>query len=565
MEFRLPIALPATFPPDRIISLESIRPKGVRFLFSFLSAIFLSIGAMLDAAEVQPENVIFTYQGDPSTTLTVNWQTFGSEPGEARVFYDPVGRDGQIKAYVSSASGGTSRIDGLPDRHLHRVELTDLEPGETYHLVASLPGGKVSKELKVRTISADDSPLRFVTGGDMGTSNEMRLLLREAAKFDPDVALVGGDIAYANGKLEAVGKWDEWLQFYAEEMVTSDGRSIPLVLAIGNHEVNGGYSQPKSAAPFFFNFFGQNPEDSYFARQFGQNLFFLILDSGHITSHKEQVGWIRDQLATNSEIPHRAAIYHVPLYPSHRDFMGQHSDLGRHFWAPLFDEFGLTVAFENHDHTFKRTKLLKNNAVATDGNGTLYLGDGCWGREPRRIAFQRPWYLEVAGSVPHFWVADVNADTITYRAVDSDGQIFDVYPESGPAADAAREIFETKVHTYLLPEAAVEVSQLAAGGDWWGGGAVSVTISNPFDHAASFEVTAQNPKGDVDISGIPESPIQLDPAESVTKQIFVWPRDRPVLPTEDVNVSISVQATLQNPDFPKPLDFQGSEKIDVRP
>ncbi len=538
--------------------------RGGRFRLGSLLAVLGLTGWMFDVRGAVSDHVVFTYQGNPSTTLTVNWQTFGPGSGDASVVYDTVGHDGRIADYGFAAEGETFQVEGLPDRHLHRVELTGLESGVTYHIVPRRAGEDFSKEYKVRTIPADDSPIRFVTGGDMGTSDLMRVLLSEAAKFDPDVALVGGDIAYANGKLSAVGEWDRWLQFYTDEMVTFDGRSIPLVLAIGNHEVDGGFSKPKSAAPFYFNFFGQDSDKSYFSRKFGRNLLFLILDSGHVTSHEEQVPWIRQQLATHSNVKHRAAIYHVPLYPSYRDFMGHHSELGRKYWAPLFDEFELTVAFENHDHTFKRTKLLRNNAIATGGNGTLYLGDGCWGRSPRRIRFEPDWYLDVAGSVPHFWIGDVSSDGISYRAVDADGQVFDVYPASAPGSAKASEVLAGKTHQYILPENTVGLSNLPAGGDWWGGGAVSVTITNSFDHATSFVLSEQNSAGDVKFVGLAGEPIALAPAESVTKWFFVWPRGRAVLPTSDVNIGVAVQARVEAPDFPEALDFQGATGIDVR-
>lgn len=47
-----------------------------------------------------------------------------------------------------------------------------------------------------------------------------------------------------------------------------------------------------------------------------------------------------------------------------------------------FSCFGLTYS--------QRTYPLKNNAVSTAGNGTVYLGDGCWGRTPRAAA--QTWY-----------------------------------------------------------------------------------------------------------------------------------------------------------------------------
>ena len=100
-----------------------------------------------------------------------------------------------------------------------------------------------------------------------GPNDDTRTLLKNAASHDPDFAVVGGDIAYANGNLELVDRWDTWLNFYTDTMLTSDGRSIPMVLAIGNHEVNGGFNKTKSDAPFYFGFFGQDEAKSFFGSE----------------------------------------------------------------------------------------------------------------------------------------------------------------------------------------------------------------------------------------------------------------------------------------------------------
>jgi hypothetical protein len=49
----------------------------------------------------------------------------------------------------------------------------------------------------------------------------------------------------------------------------------------------------------------------------------------------------------------------------------------------LFDRYGVQLAFENHDHTFKRTYPLR--AGKLDPRGTVYLGDGCLSEHPRGV------------------------------------------------------------------------------------------------------------------------------------------------------------------------------------
>lgn len=351
-------------------------------LLSLLSALLLS--ALNPGWAASPVHLVFTYMGDSGSSLTANWQwklsADAPRPATAVVRFDRVSHSEDGSDYAMQTEGEIFSIPGLKDRVLARVQLQGLEPGRTYYLRVGNAEQGFSEEVKVQTIADDDRPLRFVTGGDMGVSNEVRILLRHAAGYAPHFAAIGGDIAYANGKLENVDIWDKWLTFYTEEMVTPEGYSIPMVLAIGNHEVQGSFNQSPEQAPFFFGFFAQEPEKSFFKRQFGPLLTLFVLDSGHVASHVSQVDWLNQELAAAGTVPYRAAIYHVPLYPSHRDFMGFHSDQGREHWAPVFDRHQLTVAFENHDHTFKRSHFIKNGERVGDAEGTLYLGDGCWGK-----------------------------------------------------------------------------------------------------------------------------------------------------------------------------------------
>jgi hypothetical protein len=274
----------------------------------------------------------------------------------------------------------------------------------------------------------------------MGISSDLALLLQQSAKLSPAFAVIGGDIAYANDVLTNFAKWDAWLDHWGTNMVTPDGYTIPMVLAIGNHEVRGGMTPAN--ARFYLGYFAQAGEQSYYSRTFGKNLALFQLDSGHLSDHGgQQAEWLDAQLFAHRHVPHRMAVYHVPLYPSHRAYDGGSSVKGREAWLPIFDRHHLTVAFENHDHSFKRTPLLRENKP--DPRGTLFLGDGCWGMGARTVDKELRWYLAKAASVQHFWCVDVSRRRVEYRAVNKAGKIFDVYPPDAAGAKDAEMVYET--------------------------------------------------------------------------------------------------------------------------
>ncbi|HAV14240.1 MAG TPA: hypothetical protein DCX06_12220, partial [Opitutae bacterium] len=124
---------------------------------TLFAATALCAAVALNATEkYHATHLVFTYMGDPSTTLTANWQLIGAMDeivdGGARVYYDTVSREGDVDAYSNSATGIVFSIDGLTDRKVARVELGGLEPDTTYYVCVVIDGMPVLPEVKVHTI-----------------------------------------------------------------------------------------------------------------------------------------------------------------------------------------------------------------------------------------------------------------------------------------------------------------------------------------------------------------------------------------------------------------------------
>ncbi len=308
---------------------------------------------------------------------------------------------------------------------VHRATFDGLQPGGEYVLRV---GGTDAIPHRFRTAPATlDKPLVFVTGGDVGTSEYVKDLHRQAAQWHPIFGLIGGDCAYANGRSPHL--WVQFLRLWRENMVDPDGRLIPMLCAIGNHEVDGSWGQTRVQSPLFLALFdGLYPENTYATIDFGDYLSLVLLDSGHVSAHGgNQTDWLGEALAARVDRPHLFTAYHVPAYPSHREFEGTYSELARRHWVPLFDRYGVDVSFENHDHTYKRTHRLTGGEP--DPEGVLYLGDGCWGVVPRTVATpeQRP-YLEKTASTRHVIRVTLDGDERDFLAVDDQGRVIDRYP-----------------------------------------------------------------------------------------------------------------------------------------
>lgn len=366
-----------------------------------------------------------TWQNDPSTTMTVQWLT-GEGEETHDLFYKKEGEESWTIALAQQVI--------LPEKFpivLHRVELFYLEPDTTYLFK---PGKWEAETRKFRTLSNDpEQTLKFSVGGDM-YHDEVEYLIgthQQVAKQSPHFAIAGGDIAYTATKHVNSGtphrnRWITFFKAWSDEMVTPEGFTIPIVPAIGNHDVDGRYNQLPEQAGFFYTFFPFPHEKGYYVLDIGKNISLIVLDSGHTNQiYGKQSQWLEKTLSERGQIPHKFAAYHVPAYPSVRKYKGSISMQIRQHWVPLFEQYGLVSAFEHHDHAYKRSHPLKKGHI--DKEGVTYLGDGAYGvhyARPPKSPF-RAWYLAQTAQERHFILVTIKGDQRKFQAINDQGRIFD--------------------------------------------------------------------------------------------------------------------------------------------
>lgn len=369
--------------------------------------------------------LIATWRGnDPSSTITLQWLTAEDVSVTVELIAESMASHAETDTTVASF--------GQSEWYRHRAVLPELEPDTRYEI--AIEGSNTG--LYVRTAPEELTvPLTFVEGGDIGTSSNVSKLHHQASQWNPLFGLVGGDLAYANG--ENSDAWITFLEHWNEYMRAGD-RLIPIVAAIGNHEVQNGFHDSPDEAPFFYTLF-DNPsrEHAYWALDFGDYLSILLLDSNHSTAVVgAQTEWLAEALADRTHREHLMVAYHVPAYPSVRPIEARNRGDIRKHWVPLFEEHNVDVAFEHDDHTYKRTHLLRDGEPAPD-DGILYVGDGAWGQGPRDVKSpEERDYLKISKSTLNVIRMQVSPDgTHQIRAVDSEGKIIDQFDEEGNSID----------------------------------------------------------------------------------------------------------------------------------
>lgn len=389
-------------------------PALVSFLLLFIACLFGK----------EPTAVYLTWETDPTSTIAISWITAEEDDPSPLFLY----REGNWETIESSSQS-------LGEYSVHRASIEKLSSDTEYSFRFGLSqSGEQAISYTFRTAPQNlERPLKFVIGGDLYLSTKLfRKMNQSIAREDPLFAVVGGDIAYAiktnplrisEGTLK---RWIAFLQEWSHQMRGHKGRLIPLLVTSGNHDV------ATDDYELFFSLFPLPQKRFYRAIDFKNYLSLILLDTGHFQPIQgQQSYWLGKTLRARSEFPYLFAIYHEAAYPSYYSYEGAIPKKIRTYWCPLFEQWGVQLAFENHNHAFKRTHPIKEGKI--DPKGVIYLGDGCWGAPARKP--KEHWYLEKKAKKNNVYLVELRSKKAQIKAIDLLGETLDEIEIAPKGAD----------------------------------------------------------------------------------------------------------------------------------
>lgn len=192
----------------------------------------------------------------------------------------------------------------------------------------------------------------IVIYGDSRTGHQThQKIVDEIIKIKPSLVFHTGDLV-EDGLIPA-----QWVTF---NEITSDLIKIAdFYPALGNHENN---------SPLYFdNFDLPNNEQWYSVEK--DNLHFIVLDSNSDCSiGSEQYLWLENDFQKiNANIKFVIAIFHNPPFST-----GAHTadEKGlRKNIVPLFEQYGVDIVFNGHDHDYERSLYNNTYYIVTGGGG----------------------------------------------------------------------------------------------------------------------------------------------------------------------------------------------------
>lgn len=144
---------------------------------------------------------------------------------------------------------------------------------------------------------------------------------------------------------------------------------------------------------------------------------FFMLDSNRVTE-AGQTDWLATQLAA-SQNPVKIVVFHHPPFAA-----GLHeSSLPvRERWVPLFEQFGVDLVLNGHNHGYEHSVVNGVDYVVTGGGGAqLY------------PCASDPVYLQTCVSINHFLLLEVEGENVSVTAVGTDGRPVDRFELAGAA------------------------------------------------------------------------------------------------------------------------------------
>ena len=360
------------------------------------------------------------WRDDPATTMVIGWDQVSGQ--NAVLCYDEVDFGRQASAYRNKKR--PDRIIQSKGMDNHFVRLTGLKPNTVYYFVI-LDNEGVSQRLSFKTMPDDPNvPLSIIAGGDSRNNREVRRNANQlVSRLRPHFVVFAGDMTGGDTN----ENWRDWFDDW-QYTIGSDGRLFPIVPARGNHERENGSITELFDVPNI---------DAYYALTFGGSLFRLYTLNSLISPSGKQRIWLERDLNANQGVTWKMAQYHHGMRP-HTRRKAPRDDLYAN-WAKIFHDQKVSLVLESDAHVVKTTYPISPGPNGDDGfirddkNGTIYIGEGCWGAPLRSNDNPRAW-TRASGSFNQFkWifvrqqdieVRTVKTENVTYVREVSDDDIF---------------------------------------------------------------------------------------------------------------------------------------------
>ncbi len=234
----------------------------------------------------------------------------------------------------------------------HQISLSGLQPDTTYHYRISY-GNYSSSDYSFTTAQGYIHPYDFLVYGDTRTNHTAhQMVVNQAMNYGGDFLMNTGDLV-SDGENPA-----DWPPFFEDIQPYAQNHSYWPCL--GNHE---------NDAALYYQYFSLPGNEKWYSFDYGQT-HFIVLDSNNYLNYmqgSEQYNWLKSDLQANQQDWKFifVMLHHPPYSGSNRD---PNYDV-RNTLCPLFEQYGVDVVFNGHDHYYCHSYANGIHYVVSGGGG----------------------------------------------------------------------------------------------------------------------------------------------------------------------------------------------------
>jgi 3',5'-cyclic AMP phosphodiesterase CpdA len=384
-----------------------------------------------------PDRIILTFNGDPSTKRAVTWRTDSSiKKSVAQIAL--AGVNSKFSKNAKTYTASTEKFDvGLYKSnnsyivHYHSVTFEKLEPNSLYAYRLG-DGAYWSEWIQFSTADNKYSPTQFVYFGDAQNDilSHWSRVIRMAYQTAPNASFV----IHAGDLVNTAHRDYEWAQWFkAGGFIHSQWTAIPVV---GNHEFQRTTkSSPKRLSvqwrPQFTLPVEQslNPKlhETVYSVDY-QDVLIIVLNSTDFL--EKQTEYIKEKLS-NSNAKWKIVTSHHSIFSlaTGRDF-----EYARKNWKPLFDKYGVDLVLNGHDHIYARghVPVISTDLNKSENFNTLYV-TSVSGPKQYKLGLDQIKDYENDGyksdktgeQIQFFQVISIENEQLIYKAYTATGKEYD--------------------------------------------------------------------------------------------------------------------------------------------
>lgn len=370
-----------------------------------------------------PDRIMLNFGQDPSRAVSVTWRTDVSVKGArleiAEALSDPTFHNNTDTVLAFSETLKSNRNVAI----YHSVSLIRLKPDTKYAYRVG-DGKNYSEWLHFTTASDKSAPFSFIYFGD--AQNKVKSYwsrcIREAILTAPDFDFMvhAGDLINVANRDE---EWGEW--FYAGGWIYG---MKPSIVVPGNHEYYR-FGRDRLLSEHWRPTFTlprngpEGMEETVYYVDYQDTRFITLNTMPMLQDEKNlerQEKWLKAVLKNNDK-SWTVVIQHHPIYST---AAGRDNEELRKAFQPLFEEYGVDIVLQGHDHTYGRGHNV-NFGQKNDHLGPVYVVSVS-GPKMYTLNFEE-WLERVASNTQLYQIIEVDGNRLNYKAYTATGKLYDEF------------------------------------------------------------------------------------------------------------------------------------------